>query len=144
MREAFIGTWELLSFEMRMENGEIAHPFGRKVVGLLIYTPDGRVAVQMMSVGRGRFQSNDPLGGTLEEVRAAFSTYGAYFGSYEIDAANRLVHHDVDGSLQPNQQGQRQTRTYVMDGGQLTLSTRSMSVGNQTGQLVLLWRKVGG
>jgi hypothetical protein len=41
-----VGTWRLVSFEVRDEDGRITHPLGEDAVGFITYAPDGHMAVQ--------------------------------------------------------------------------------------------------
>ena len=47
-RRRLLGAWELVSAQDRRPNGDVLDLFGEKPSGTLIYTPDGRVAVQIM------------------------------------------------------------------------------------------------
>ena len=42
-----VGTWRLVSYEERDEDGGITHPLGRDPVGFLTYTADGYMAGQL-------------------------------------------------------------------------------------------------
>ena len=83
-RERFIGAWHLAS---------ISGPDGKPVttdapVGMLIYTRDGHMSVQLMYPKSGSALSN-------EYVR---NGYEASFGSYDIDDAAHTVTHHVQGA----------------------------------------------
>ena len=57
--DPFIGTWRLLSYEIRRADGEIKYPWGQDPVGLLIYSGDGYISVAMMSANRPKFVDKD-------------------------------------------------------------------------------------
>ena len=41
----FIGTWKLLSLESRTEDGQVAHPLGKEVIGYILLTQN-RISCQ--------------------------------------------------------------------------------------------------
>ena len=83
-RERLIGAWHLAS---------ISGPDGKPVttgapVGMLVYTRDGHMSVQLMYPKSANALSN-------EYVQ---SGYEASFGSYDINEATHMVTHHVQGS----------------------------------------------
>ena len=83
-KEQLIGTWRLVSYEKRAGDGSITHPIGERPVGRLQYDERGNMAVQMMKVQRPAFVSGDRLNASIDEIKAAFDGYSAYFGTYEV------------------------------------------------------------
>jgi hypothetical protein len=122
MTADLIGCWTLRSCRSVRENGEVSYPFGQNATGLLLYTPDNHMAVQIAAADRGSIGAdNPPSPAAGAEQRAnAFSTYLAYFGTYEVER-DRVIH-DVQTSLFPDWSGQRQVRAFTLDGGTLTLT----------------------
>jgi hypothetical protein len=83
-REKLIGAWHLAS---------IVGPDGKPVtsgvpVGMLIYTPDGHMSVQLMYPASEKSLSN-------EYVQKG---YEASFGSFDVNAATHTLTHHVQGS----------------------------------------------
>ncbi len=106
----------------RITNGStITFPFGEDAIGILIYTEDLKMAVQMLSANRPRIDSSDALGGDVQQRAAAYSTCLAYFGSYVVQG-DKIIH-QVDGSLFPNWSATMQARPFAYDGTVLVLST---------------------
>lgn len=137
--DPFIGTWRLLSYEIRRADGEIKYPWGQDPVGLLIYSGDGYMSVAMMSANRTRFVDKDVKKGTNEEKAAAVDTYVSYSGRYEIN--EDTVIHRVDVCLFPNWVGNDQKRTFQFDGNRLTLST-PLPGGDMQRSAHLVWERV--
>jgi hypothetical protein len=79
---AFIGAWRLLSFEAVTSDMQTLHPYGPHPKGLLIYDGQGNVAVQLLRGERQRFSAEDKSQGSDHEIRDAFTSYEAYFGTY--------------------------------------------------------------
>ena len=124
------GTWKLVAWRRVSEDGTTSYPLGKDATGQLIYTPNGVMAVQIAAAGRPELPTGDPLGGEAEARAAAYSTYLAYFGTYEVTAGT-IVHH-VDQCLFPNWSGDVQTRPFSREDGQLILRTPPMRVADGT------------
>jgi hypothetical protein len=101
------------------EDGTVAFPFGEDASGVLIYTPDGNMAVQMLTADRPRLNTDDPIGGDVGERAAAYSSCLAYFGTYEVDGQS--VIHNVEAALFPNWSRTLQQRPFVRNGNELSL-----------------------
>ena len=48
-KEQFIGTWRLVSLEIRGPDGEVMYPMGQNPRGVLMYDANGEMAVQLMN-----------------------------------------------------------------------------------------------
>ena len=83
-RDEFVGTWRLVSFEMRRSDGQTVYPFGRDIIGVGCYDAGGNVSGQLMRSNRPAFAINDPQKGTSEEIKAAFEGYLAYLSLIHI------------------------------------------------------------
>jgi hypothetical protein len=85
-RERLIGAWHLAHIDSPGSDGvpgNIAQP-----TGMLIYTRDGHMSVQLMYPEAANAQSN-------EYVQDG---YEASFGSYDVDEATHTLTHHVQGS----------------------------------------------
>ena len=58
-RDALIGSWRLLSFELQSPDGSIAYPFGRRPIGYLFYNDQGYMSAAFMGEDRARPDSDD-------------------------------------------------------------------------------------
>jgi hypothetical protein len=120
MSVSIVGSWNLAAWR-RFEGETVSYPLGEDATGLLIYTADRRMGVQMIAAHRGAISAQDALGGDPQERAAAYSTCLAYFGSYEVQGDE--VIHRVEGSLFPNWSGTVQTRPFTSTGHELVLRT---------------------
>lgn len=136
-----IGTWRLISSELRDAEGQVSYPNGKDATGYIIYTADGYMSATIMRANRANFAAGDLLGGTIEEKARAAETYIAYCSRYEIQG-NKVIHH-VETSLFPNWVGVDQERFFELQGNQLSLSTPPILLAGklQTGHLI--WERVG-
>jgi len=141
-KDEFVGTWKLVSFEMRRSDGQTVYPFSRNTVGMLSYDSKGNISVQVMGTDRPAFAINDQMKGSPEEIKAAFEGFTAYFGTYETDEEKGTVTHHVKGSLLPNLVGSDQIRFYEFSGDRLTLKTPPIQVGGITVTSLLIWERI--
>jgi hypothetical protein len=132
----FVGTWKLVSWEITQPDGTIRYPYGKEVVGYLIYTADGHMAAEIMDPDR---QQSDP-GFPLEMATAqtlpdadrarAYSTYLSYCGTYTVEG-NTVIHH-VKAGLVPSWTGSEQPRPFRFEDGYLVI---------QPGHQKLIWER---
>ena len=135
-----IGTWRLLSWENRDENGQVSHPLGKDAAGYIMFNPDGYMFVAIMRPERPKFAAGDLLSGGTEERAQAAGTYVSYCGRYEF-RGNTVVHR-VELSLFPNWEGVEQERLVEVRSNRMTLSTRPMLLGGGRRSAHLIWERV--
>jgi pimeloyl-ACP methyl ester carboxylesterase len=101
VQKQLIGTWKIIAFEDRKDehdpNSEWTYPYGKNPKGYFVYDNTGHVMMQIMKTPPSPpFASGDDEKPTAEEMKTAFTGYGAYFGTYTVDAAkNVVIHHDA-------------------------------------------------
>jgi Lipocalin-like domain len=139
-----LGSWDLVSLENRGEDGSVHRPFGEHPVGRLTYTADGLMSAQIMHGERAKFKTAALYGGTPEEKVAAYDGYIAYYGSFVIDTATRMLTHHVTASLFPNWLGGDQVRFYELNGDTLTLTSKSFAAHGTQVTPHVVWRHVRG
>lgn len=136
----FVGTWRLVSLELRRADGQVSYPFGQDAVGYIMYSQDGYMSVAFMSANRQKFAAGDILRGTVEEKVAAADTFVSYCGRYEIQG-DRVIHH-IEVSFFPNWIGVNQERFYSLDGDTLSLFTPPLLLGGLQQVAYLVWQRV--
>ena len=93
VRQQLIGSYKLISYIGYDQNGTPTKlPYS---AGQISYDAAGRMSAQLMSANRPRFTPGSPA--SEAERAAAYSSYVAYFGRYEIDAEKNIVTHHVEG-----------------------------------------------
>jgi len=137
-----VGAWELISFKIQKENGEVIYPFGKNARGSIIYTDSGRFSAQFMRPDRPKFTSGDQMKGTSEEIKANYEGFVSYYGSYEFDKEKGFIIHHVEGSLFPNWEGQGLKRFFELSGNRLRLSTPPTLWGGGGNVATLIWERV--
>jgi hypothetical protein len=147
-RRNLIGVWELVSLQDSRRNGDVLDWMGKKPSGSLIYSPDGRMAIQIMrdppavagsmwsSEGRVLLPSASP-----SDVRDAYSGYYAYFGTWEVDERAHTVTHHVRASLRSGEVGARYVRPYELAGEQLRLRYPVNASDSDPWTRLLVWRR---
>jgi Lipocalin-like domain len=121
IRSKFVGTWKLVAAE---GEGPLLKRLGNRPVGMLMYDRAGNMAVQMMNENRASL----PLA-TDGDFEAALRSYMGYFGNYELDLEERIVTHNITGSIQPGDVGIQLKRRYEFSGDQLILTTMGLLAG---------------
>ncbi|MFZ5597745.1 MAG: lipocalin-like domain-containing protein [Bacillota bacterium] len=133
----FIGTWQLVSFEMSTPGGTVS-PFGRDPAGYFVFSPDGYASVNIMPAGRTKTASENPFFATDEE-KIANAFFLSYAGRYEVKDDVLAVYPDV--SYFPNWVGVPQIRNFRMEGDILVLSQRGDFIGTPELEVVLRWKR---
>jgi hypothetical protein len=106
-----LGAWRLAWMEEPGSDGKITRITNR--TGMLLYTRDGHMSVQIMFPKSEATLSNDYVK----------DGYEASFGSYEVDETAHTVTHHVQGSLTPGLVGKDLTRVYQFSGGHLIIKS---------------------
>ena len=141
--DKFVGVWRLLSVEYRTDDGAVVEsPYGAEPEGAIMYDSLGNMAAQISRKDRPRFSSNDRMAGSVEEKKAAFETYVAYFGRYRVDERERSVTHEVQQALFPNWSDSKQVRYFTFADRKLTLRTPPFQYLGKNVTAILLWDKI--
>jgi hypothetical protein len=110
-RSKMLGVWRLLSYDLEFQDtGERRPFFGKKPVGYIIFTPQGRMMAYLEAENRKAPQ-------TIEEQAAAYRTLHAYSGKYRLEGDKWVT--KVDAAWNVSWVGTDQERFYKLDGKQL-------------------------
>jgi hypothetical protein len=142
IRDSLIGTWRLVSYEAHDAQGKISDPLGKNLLGLLCYTKDGFMSMQVMREDRQGYSSCDLHLSLMEEMAAAASGYVAYAGRFSVDEAATTVTHHVQLSLSPTWVGTDQTRTVALRADRLYLKGRPVKINGTLQAPQTVWEKV--
>jgi hypothetical protein len=111
-QKRFEGAWRLVWLEEPDADGKVHRA---DCTGLLVYTRDGHMSVQVM-------YRNAQGGSGAAPVQYAQGGYEASFGSYEIDDAHTFTFH-VEGALVRTLIGKDLKRVYELSGNQLIVKS---------------------
>jgi hypothetical protein len=139
-----VGSWELVSYVLTdpESGGAVDHPLGEDARGLIIYTDDGHMSVQIGASRRPPYTDGDIHGGTTEERARAAHGYLAYAGTYAV-IDDSIVEHHVTYSLAPNWEATTVARRATIDLEQrlhLELVELLVVAGKERGG-VLIWKR---
>jgi hypothetical protein len=139
----FAGLWKLISCDAVRSNGSILPIYGKTPIGRLFYDVHGNMSVHIMKAGRPNFKSDKKFRATLQEMRAAYEGYEAYFSTYEFNKDKGIIVHHLIGGLFPNWTDSDQIRYYRFDGIRLILSTEPFdSRPIHKTIVILIWEKL--
>ena len=113
IRGRFVGAWRLAWLEEEGADGKIHRA---DCTGLLVYTRDGHMSVQVM-------YRNSPAGANAAPVQYAQGGYEASFGTYEIDERAHSFTFHVEGALVRSLIGKDLGRLYEFSGKQLIVKS---------------------
>jgi hypothetical protein len=113
LRDRFIGAWRLAWLEEAGADGKVHRA---DCTGLLVYTRDGHISVQVMYRNPQAATQGGP-------VRYAQGSYEASFGTYEINESSHTFNYHVDGALVRTLIGKDLTRLYEFSGKQLIVKS---------------------
>jgi len=114
IRGRFVGAWRLASLEAEGADGKFHRADS---TGLLVFTRDGHMSVQVMD-------RNPPAQASGGPEQYSQGGYEASFGTYQIDDAHTFTFH-VDGALVRTLIGKDLPRAFEFSGNQLIVkSTR--------------------
>ena len=113
IRDRFIGAWRLAWLEEPGADGKLHRA---DCTGMLVFTREGRMSVQVMY--------RDPQPGTpAGPVQYAQGGYEASFGRYEVDARARTFTYSVEGALVRSLIGKELTRLFELSANQLIVKS---------------------
>jgi hypothetical protein len=142
LRDQLIGTWRLVSYETKGEDGSIAYPMGQELAGFIMYLPDGFMSANLMVTGRPPYTGGGANTATPAELAAAAIGYFGYAGRFEVDEARRAVTHYVDVALVPNLIGTSQLRHVAIEGARLILRGDPGAGGGRIAAPIITWERV--
>jgi hypothetical protein len=139
-REQFVGTWTLVSIHYVHPDGSKVDPFGPDAKGMLVFDGTGRFGTQIMAADRPKFASNNRMLGTPEENKATTQGVVAYFGTYSVSEADRILTLHIERSSFPNWNGTDQKRSFSFAEDELQYTAAS-STANPAEAAQLLWKR---
>ena len=113
IRDRFIGAWRLAWLEEEGADGKVHKA---DCTGVLVYTRDGHMSVQVM-------YRNPPAETKAAQVQYAQGGYEASFGTYEIDEPAHTFTYRVEGALVRTLIGKDLLRVFEFSGQQLIVKS---------------------
>jgi len=141
LRERLTGSWRLVSWGILSEGVEVPVPMGKGATGILTYSPDGYMSVNIMAPNRPTFVSSDFMDGTAIEKAAAFETFIGYSGPYEVNEEESFVTHKLQTSSYPNWSDTFQKRFIDLTEDRLRLTAPPVLFDGKEVIGVLVWNR---
>ena len=139
-RAKFVGTYKLLTTEVKDANGTWRQTPNFDSMGYITYSDTGYMGVHVMPKNRATFVANQP---TPEEALEALRGYTAYYGLYTVNEDENekfVVHHRVD-EINPGGQADAK-RFYDFVGNQLILRPAPASGGKEQATRHIVWERL--
>ena len=114
-QKRFVGAWRLAWLEQEGADGKVHRA---DCTGLLVYTSDGHMSVQVM-------YRNPQAPTNGEPVQYAQGGYEASFGTYVVDERAHTFTYHVEGALVRTLIGKDLRRVYELSGKQLIVKSPS-------------------
>ena len=138
-RSRLVGSWRLVTYIARADDGSRIHPFGERPDGSLVYTEHGWMSAQVCAQDRANLTTADLWHASEAERAAAFSSYLAYCGTYEV-RSDVVVHRVVMSSF-PNWVGSEQERFFEITDDDLLLRGPPIELGGKSFVHEFRWRR---
>ena len=114
-KERLLGAWTLVSLTAG-EEADQTFPYGANPKGSMMVDANGRFMITVVRSDLPQFASNNRMTATPDEATAVVQGSIAYYGSYSIDDATRVITVNVEGSTFPNFTGGTKTRILSFNG----------------------------
>jgi hypothetical protein len=101
-KEHIVGAWTLVSADSVRPDGSRAAVFGANPKGIMIFSHDGSFALVQMRAELPGIAANSRDQGTPEENKAIVQGSIAYFGTYSVNEAEKVVTLKLEGSTFAN------------------------------------------
>ena len=102
LKEQLVGTWILVSCDTKGADGTTL-PFCVNPAGTLSFDASGRYVVVIAARGRPKFTAgrNSPA----DEYKAAAQGFGANFGTWSANDADKIITLHIEAAQNPNREG---------------------------------------
>ena len=101
-------------------------------LGVHVFDANGRYVVMFARPDLPKFASRDPMKTTPEENKAVMEGTIAYYGTYSVDEASKVITLRIEASSFPNQIGADNKRTITsLTAGELKYENTTVLSGGQ-------------
>jgi hypothetical protein len=104
IREQLVGTWSFVASNAKLPDGSPS--WGNNPKGLFIIAEDGHFSWQVFRSDRLQLASNNRFRATPAELDANNRGTLAYFGTYTVDEASKVITFITQASTFPNSEGE--------------------------------------
>jgi len=111
IKDQLVGTWTLASWEHALPNGSKVQSYGTNPKGVVVFDAKGRFFLMFARPDLPKIASNAPATATSEEAKDLLAGSIAYFGTYGVNDADRVISLRLEASTFPNQLASDQNGT---------------------------------
>jgi hypothetical protein len=97
-KDQLVGTWTLASWEHVLPNGSKVQSYGSNPKGIVVFDAKGRFFLMFVLPDLPKIASNDPATATSEEAKDLLAGSIAYFGTYGVNDADRVINLRLEAS----------------------------------------------
>jgi len=113
LKEQLVGTWKLVSVDNVRSDGSKRDVSGPNPKGVVIYTRDGHFALVDTRSDVPRIAPSGSDTRTPEEQKAVVQVSIAYFGTYSVNEAERVITVQIEGSTLANLVGRADQKRII-------------------------------
>lgn len=137
--EQIWGSWKLLSFVYKAEDGACFFPYGKEANGIIIYDPKGYMSAVITRTDRPCVSTEDfGLLPDFEKIALA-KGFMTYAGRYKM--LEDRVFHNIEIGYFPNWVGTTFIRFPSFSNGNLVLATPPITLRDKKFTGYLVWQK---
>jgi len=129
LKDQLVGAWTLVSRDNTAPDGTKGQPFGPNPRGILILEGSGRYAWMVGRPDRPKLKSTNASQVTAAELGAAAQGFGANFGTWSVNEADKTLTYRFEGALRPNNEGTEEIDSVILAGDELKLSWNKVAGG---------------
>jgi hypothetical protein len=137
LKDQILGTWIIVSNVVERPDGTKVDQFGPNPKGILIFASDGHFALVNTRPDLPKLASAKLGKGTPDENKAIVEGSLAYYGTYSVSDADKMITVIVEGSTYANQIGTVQKRLITSITAEEMKFTNPASTSGGSIQLVL-------
>ncbi|MGI6453560.1 MAG: lipocalin-like domain-containing protein [Syntrophomonadaceae bacterium] len=141
LQDKILGSWKLVSFAYKAEDGSSFYPYGKDAEGIIIYDKSGYMSAIITRTDRPNMSTLDFGLLSDEEKMALAKGFMTYTGKYEFENENTVLHHIEIGYF-PNWVGTVFVRYASFDeDNNLVLATPPTTMRGKSFTGYLIWKK---
>jgi hypothetical protein len=139
LKDQLVGTWTLVSSNQVLPDGSKLKQFGANPKGINVFDANGRFFLMVASADNAKIASKDPSSTNSQEEDDLIVESIAYYGTYTVNEAGKVVFLHLDASTFPNQIGTDQKLTITsLTADELKYSNLAAIFGVQVHQV---WKR---
>jgi hypothetical protein len=139
LEQQLVGTWTLVSSDQVRSDGSSVKQFGANPKGINVFDANGRFFVMVASADILQMASNTPSKVNYVEKGGLRVESIAFYGTYTVNEAQKIVFLHLDASTFPNQDGTDRSRTITsLTADELRFNNPAAMIGVEVHQV---WKR---